>query len=67
MNTYTAILNGKELNQVLNLPEKYVNAELEVKIRLLKKIPVKKVSKFDTFFGVMKVDNIDKEILSLRE
>ena len=67
MNIYTAILNGKELNQVLNLPKEYVSAELEVKVKVLKKTPVKKMSKFDTFFGVMKLDNLDEEIQSLRD
>jgi hypothetical protein len=38
-----------------------------LKVRLLKKLPVSKRSKFDTFFGALKIDNIDEEIRSLRD
>jgi len=65
--TFTTILKGKELSQVIELPKEYVNAEVEVKVRILKKIPVRKASKFDQFFGVIKVDNIDEEIRTLRD
>lgn len=67
MNSYTAILNGKELSQILHLPQEFINAEVEVKVRVLKKHPVNKRSKFDSFFGVTKIDNIDEEIKTIRD
>jgi len=32
--TFTTILKDKELSQVIELPKEYVNAEVEVKVRI---------------------------------
>lgn len=67
MRSYTTILNGSELTQVLNLPQEFVDAQVEVKVRVLKKLPVSKKSKFDDFFGVTNIDSIDQEIKNIRD
>ncbi len=67
MDIYTAVLSGKELSKVLHLPNEFINAEVEVKVKVLKKLSVRKKSKFNTFFGITKIDNIDEEIKLIRD
>jgi hypothetical protein len=67
----TFIIEGKKLSRILDLPQQYDEDQFEVKIRALKKqFPKKKIrkkNKFDSFFGVLQIENIDEEIRSLRD
>ncbi len=67
MDIYTAVLNGKELSRVLELPNEFINAEVEVKVKVIKKLPIRKKSKFNAFFGITQVENIEKEIKLIRD
>ena len=61
-------ITPKENKIEINIPEEYVNKEVEVTVRLTNGIADKeKIKIIDESYGIMNIENLDDEVKKLRD
>jgi len=62
---YSKIIRAKNEKIVLSIPKRFVNKDLIINIYPLKKQT--NITKFNKYFGIMKIENLEEEINKIRE